>query len=248
MVKNMRQIFTIFCCLFCLCACDKHDPILPGTRTPIFSTDEISVTNTTIDNIPDMAHIIDNSDCNYTRDSDNVIWDGARRIFSGFPTNNTVAATVRPVCSGKYVYAGLSTGELVKLNPKTRQIIWIADIYRASNMTGGSSVLDIIAPVIPYEKSVYVGGLGDAFCRINAASGAKKWCLNIGVAVPFVIAGDYAFVVGTDNNLYSVSLADGVVLWRAPVKKQAAPTYDAPYIIVGTERFNVSDGKKVLDK
>lgn len=248
MVTDMRWILAIFMCVFALGGCDKHDPILPGARTPIFDTDTVRVQNKAIENIPESAHIVDNSDCPYTRDSNNVIWDGPRKVFSGFPTSNTVSATVQPVCGGKYVYAGLTTGELVKVNPKNRQIMWIADIYRASNMTGGASMVDIIAPVVLYGDSVYAGGLGDAFCRINATSGDKRWCLNIGVAHPFVIAGDYAFVVGTDNNLYAVSLSDGAVFWRASVTRPVAPAYTSGRITVGREAFAVADGKKILDK
>ena len=248
MVIVMRRILAILCCLFAVASCDKHDPILPGTRTPIFDTDRVIVQNKVIEQIPESAHNVDNSDCPYTRDSDNVVWDGTRKIFSGFPTNNTVSAPVHPVCSGKYVYVGLSTGELVKINPKNRQIMWIADIYRASNMTGGASMVDIIAPVVPYGDSVYVGGLADAFCRVNASTGAKKWCVNIGVASSFAIAGDYAFVVGTDSNLYAVSLRDGAVFWRTDVESQTGATYVNGHITVGREVFNASDGKKILDK
>ena len=248
MGKTMRLISFLLCCLFVLCSCDKHDPILPGVRTPIFDTDSIIIHNRTIEKTPESVHVHDNSDCSYTQDKNNVIWDGERKIFSGFPTNNTVSATVRPVCAGKYVYAGLSTGELVKINPKTRQIIWIADIYRPSNMTGGASMVDIIAPIIPYGNAVYAGGLGDAFCRINATSGAKKWCVNIGVSVPFIIADNFAFVVATDNNLYAISLVDGVAYWRTPVREQLAPTYAMGRVHVGAEVFDVSDGKKILDK
>ena len=244
----MRRIYAILCCLFVVAACDKHDPILPGVRTPIFDTDGVNVQNKTIEPAPESAYVFDNSNCSYTQDSNNVVWDGTRKIFSGFPTNNTVAANPRPVCSGKYVYAGLSTGELVKINPKNRQIMWIADIYRASNMTGGASMVDIIAPIVPHEKSVYAVGLGDAFCRVNATSGAKNWCVNIASTMPFVIVGGYAFVVSTDGNLYAVAVADGAVFWRSAVKNQVAPTYNAGRIIVGTETFNVRDGKKILDK
>lgn len=244
----MRRIFVIFCCVTVLSACDKHDPILPGVRTPVFDTDEISVQNKTITDIPETAYVVDNSDCSYTQDSNNVVWDGARKIFSGFPTNNTVSATPRPVCSGKYIYAGLTTGELVKLNPKNREIIWIADIYRTSNMTGGASVVDIVAPIVPYGDSVYAGGLGDAFCRVNATSGDKKWCVNIATANPFVIAGNYAFVVSTDNNLYSILLSDGSIFWRAPLEHAGTPEYTTGRVTIGQETFNVESGKKILDK
>lgn len=239
----MRKYFGLLIGVLLLSACDKHDPILPGTRTAIFDTIHVDVQNKTISDVPDAALVNDNSNCKYTQDSMNVIKDGDRRIFSGFPTKNTVAGNRTPVCSGKYLYAGLTTGELIKLNPKTRELIWVADIFRPTSLTGGSSMVDIVAPIVPYGSSVYVGGLGDAFCRVAATSGKKQWCLDIGVAMPFIIAGDYAFVLSTDNNLYSIRTSDGVVYWRTSVKNQHVPQYKNGVITVGSMRINASDGK-----
>lgn len=243
--NGMRKIFAIVCCVALVSACDKHDPILPGARTAIFDTSDVKVLNKTISDVPSGTVVVDNSACPYTQDSKNIIWDGERRIFSGFATDNSVATTQRPVCSGKYIYAGLTTGEVLKINPKTRQIAWIADVYRASNLTGGASMVDIVAPIVPVENAVYAGGLGDAFCRLNATSGDKKWCVEIGVATPFIIAGNYAFVVATDNNLYAISTSDGAIYWRSGVKSQAAPTYQDGKITVGKMVFDVTDGKNI---
>lgn len=242
----MRKIFIAVCSIAILVACDKHDPILPGARTAIFNTSRIDIKNQTITDIPESVFSLDNSNCRYTQDSSNVIWDGNRRIFSGFPTNNTVKTDMRPVCSGGYIYAGLTTGELVKVNPKNRQIAWIADIYRPSNLTGGASMVDIIVPPIPYKGAVYVGGLGDAFCRISAASGTRVWCLDIAVSVPFIIADNYAFVVGDDNNLYAIRLKDGAAIWRTPVAERMSPEYTDGVITVGNERIDVATGKIIL--
>ncbi len=242
----MRKTVAIICCMFAFCACDKHDPILPGVRTAIFDTSRIDVKKQTIADIPESAVLVDNTDCPYTQDTSNTIWDGTRKIFSGFPTNNTVANSMQPVCSGNYVYAGLSTGEVVKLNPRTRQIMWIADIYRPSNMTGGASMVDIVVPPLPHGNAVYAGGLGDAFCRISATSGAKVWCLDIAVSVPFIIAGNYAFVVADDNNLYAIQLKDGAAIWRTPVARRAPPQYADDVIAVGDERIDVATGKIIL--
>ena len=62
MVIVMRRILAILCCLFAVASCDKHDPILPGTRTPIFDTDRVIVQNKVIEQIPESAHNVDNSD------------------------------------------------------------------------------------------------------------------------------------------------------------------------------------------
>ncbi len=238
----MRKIALFACCLLALSACDKHDPILPGARNAIFDTKQVNVLSRDITDVPATAFVFDNSACQYSQDASNVIWDGERRVFSGFPTSNSVKSNQRPSCSGNYVYAGLTTGEVVKIAPKSRQIIWVADVYRASNLTGGAPMVDIIAPIIPRAQDVYAAGLGDAFCKLSAQTGAKKWCIDIGTAVPFVLAGNYAFVVATDDYLYAIETNTGDVYWRAPVAEQVAPTYSDGLITVGREYFDVTDG------
>ena len=229
--------------VFALCACEKHDPILPGVRAPIFATSNITLLNTEISDLPDVAYAMSDVDCPYTRDASNVVWNGTRKVFSGFATDNSVASDIKPVCAGKYVYVGLTTGELVKIEPKSRKIMWIADIYRASNLTGGASMLDIVAEPIVRDKYVYAGGLGEAFCKLNAVSGTTVWCTNISVATPFTIVGDVAFVSGADKQLYAVRLDDGAVYWTAPIGRVAAPIYSDGIVTVGKQKINARNGK-----
>lgn len=244
----MRKIILFALVLPLLIACDKHDPILPGVRTAIFSSASIDVKNREITDLPTSVVTIDNSKCPYTQDTSNVVWDGDRRIFSGFPTTNTVAGTPRPICSGKYIYAGLTTGEVIKVNPKTRQIAWIADVYRASNLTGGASMVDIVAPLVPVGKYVYAGGLGDAFCKLSASTGDKIWCLDMAVSLPFVITETYAFVVSADRKLYAVALSNGDVMWRTELSDVSVPVYENGVVTVAGQSYSATDGKKVLDK
>lgn len=239
----MRKFAFAVSCLALLASCSKHDPILPGDRTSIFDTHRVNVLNTQIDDLPDNIVASATAPCPYRQDSSNIIWDGERKIFSGFSTPNSVQSNQKPICDGKYVYAGLTTGELVKINPKTRVISWIADIYRPSNLTGGASVVDIVAPIVVRNDAVYVGGLGDAFCKIVANSGTKKWCADIGVGVPFIVTDTASFVVSTDGNLYAIRNSDGAAYWRTSVKKQVAPTYADGIITVGRERFDAKTGK-----
>lgn len=238
------KIIGLIACLATLSACDKHDPILPGVRTSVFDTSAIKMADTKIVSLPDTAFEMIDTDCPYTQDSSNVIWNGERKIFSGFPTSNSVKNDAKPVCSGKYLYAGLTTGELIKLNPNARQLVWIADIYRASNMTGGASVVDIVAPIVIRGANVYAGGLGDAFCKINTTTGTKHWCVELGTANPFIIAGDAIFVVGTNDKLYALRNNDGATYWVTELKKQSAPQYKNGIITVGREKFDAITGEK----
>lgn len=241
----MRRISAILLCMVGLAACDKHDPILPGTRTAIFDTGTVTVMNTEIADLSPVARVFDVAPCPYVQDASNVVWDGDKRIFSGFPVSNAVKNDAHPVCGGGFVYAGLTTGELVKINPKAHRAIWVADIYRDSYVTGGSSMLDIIAPITLDGGAIYVGGLGDAFCRINADNGGKKWCVNIGTALPYVIVDNAIFVVATDGNLYALRTTDGAVFWRTEIKRASAPEYADGVITVGREKINAKNGTKI---
>lgn len=241
----MRKIASTFCCILMLCGCAEHDPILPGKRTPVFDTQKITILNTSIQNLPDKLADEKIEDCPYTQDSSNVIRDGDRKIFSGFPTNNAVANNQKPVCKSGYVYAGLTTGEVVKIAPKSKKIMWIADVFRKSNLTGGASIVDIVSPLVVKDGYVYACGLGDAFCRINAVSGAKDWCIEISSAVPFILVNNVAFVTGTDNYLYAVNIKDGSVYWRCEIEKQVAPVYDNKVITVGKLKINAENGEVI---
>ena len=158
----MRKTPFLLCAFIALgvSACDKHDPILPGERSAIFEGSQIKMIDQPVPNLP--TELAENPavECPYKLDSSNTIWNGEKRIFSGFATNNSVAVEKPVLCRGEFVYAGLSTGELVKVNTRNRQIVWIADIFRQSNMTGGASVLDIIAPIQTSGNYVYAAGMG----------------------------------------------------------------------------------------
>ncbi len=243
----MKRTPVIILSFLALTACDKHDPILPGVRTPVFTNNNITYLNTNTPALSGTAYTMPNVDCPYTQDSSNTVWHGKRKIFSGFPTTNSVSSNQSPTCSGKYIYTGLTTGELVKINPSNKKIMWIADIYRPSNLTGGASVLDIVAPVIVRDKFVYAGGLGDAFCKINAASGTTTWCTNISTAAPFIIVDDVAFVPSGDKKLYAVRLTDGAIYWTHEIKTVTAPTYQNNIITVGNKKINAQSGQEILN-
>lgn len=240
----MKKIFAFLLCSVAVASCSKHDPILPGERADIFDSYEVNVKNK---KLPDLSAEITNvsgdEKCEYRQDAQNTIWAGDKKIWSGFSTNNAVKSKQAPVCDGKFIYTGLSTGEIVKINTNTKKTVWATDVFRANNLTGGASVVDIVARVGLNGKYVYAGGLGDAFCKLNASNGDKVWCLNISVPVDFIMVDDFVFVVGTDNNLYAINKQNGDVYWKTEIKKQVVPKYDGKNIIVGRQKINYKNGQ-----
>lgn len=241
----MRKIVAATSILAIVCACSKRDPILPGVRTAVFDENEIKILGGQIENLPAAAVQTNDDACPYRQDTSNVIWDGDTRVFSGFPTSNSVKSTQKPVCAGAYVIAGLTTGELVKVHAKTHQIAWMADIYRPSNMTGGASLVDIVAPIVIDGDAVYAGGLGDAFCRVNMNNGRTKWCAPISVSHAFIITKPAAFVLGTGGDLYAVRTTDGAIYWRTNIGKCTTFSYADGVITACKEKIDAANGEPI---
>jgi outer membrane protein assembly factor BamB len=200
--------------LFSLSACSKTDPILPGTRTPVFAEEKLKIEKGAPENIgADLAP----APCEYTIDGANQIWRGKARIFAGLATDAEIKTQKRVVCGpnagggGGSVYAGLSTGEVVKVNTATRELEWTADVFADRLPTGGNPFLDIVAAPVLNGGFVYAGGLGGAFCKINDKTGKKVWCLPISVSEITRSTENYNFVkttsgedfaIGTDGKAY----------------------------------------------
>ena len=242
----MRKYIPLLFCVLITSACDKHDPILPGVRTTIFDSGTAqNILNTSVPDLPDTAPTHQNSDCPYTLDNTNTIRDGDRKIFVGFPASNFIDVETHPVCDGGYVYAGLNTGNVVKIAPKSRNLVWMTDVYSESNMMGGAPTVDIVAPLIINGSWLYAGGMGDAFCKININNGNKKWCAPIGTRKPFIVLENVAYITGLDDALYAVRLSDGAIYWRSELKKQSTPKYDNKIIMVGKQRFDAATGDEL---
>lgn len=226
--------------------CSKRDPILPGIRHEIFDSNDIIVLNESLQLLSDAEkNIFGDADCNCHQDTTNTIWCDNKKIYSGFSGNTVVNSKQSPICVGDFVYTGLSNGSVVKINKHNKRLIWATDVYKENGFTGGSAVIDVIAHV-GYDKGfVYAGGLGDAFCKINANNGDKVWCVNISVPVDFIMVDEFLFVVGGDNNLYSINTKNGDVYWKSEIKKQIKPKYYENKIIIGNQQINYVDGSTI---
>jgi outer membrane protein assembly factor BamB len=242
----MKKISVFLLCAFAMASCSKRDPILPGVRNDIFDANDVVVQNRELPQLSDdMINISGDAICEYKQDASNTIWLDGKKVWAGFATNSAVKSNQSPICDGKFVYTGLSTGEIVKINTSTKKQIWATDVFRANNLTGGASMVDIVAHVGLDGKYVYAGGLGDAFCKLNANNGGKIWCVNISTGTDFIMVDDFIFVVGTDNNLYAINKQNGEVYWRVEVKKQIKPKYNKQVIIIGKQKIDSKDGSFV---
>ena len=240
----MKRYFVFLMLVFMGVGCAEHDPILPGTRVDIFGSSDMKIENTDVPQLSDnQKNISGNDKCDYRQDKDNNIWRGDKKIFSGFSTGTVVRSNQSPICENGFIYTGLTTGEVIKINASNRNLLWTADVFRTSNMTGGASVVDVVTHVGVDKDFVYAGGLGDAFCKLNKYSGEKIWCLDISVPVDFIMVDNFAFVVDGDGALYAINVNNGKIYWKTEKVPQVKPGYEKGVLSVGKLRINYVDGK-----
>ncbi|MDR2769846.1 MAG: hypothetical protein LBB08_00165 [Rickettsiales bacterium] len=193
--------------LVAMAACGKSDPILPGVREPVFKGHELAISGKK--HVSDLGDPITTEQCNCRIDEKNQIFCGKKRIFRGFATESVVSTPngKKPLCSGGFVYGGLSTGELVKVSP-SGYVEWAADIFSEFAPTGGAPFLDIVARPAAIGGFIYAGGLGDAFCKLRDKDGEKIWCLRISVQ-SIRINRNFIVVEAADGKVYAVSADNG---------------------------------------
>jgi len=196
--------------LLLIAACSKSDPILEGDRTPVFRAIGIQVTEV-FDG--DLGEPLIPAKCdNFRIDSNNQIWRGNTRIFAGIPTDSEIKADKQVACRARYVYAGLSTGELVKVNSENRDLAWVADIFMANHPTSNILFVDIIATPVVNGDFIFVGGLGKAFCKIRDRDGTKVWCVPISVRDIVKSTRNYNVILADNGTKYVVSREGRVYL------------------------------------
>ena len=118
-----------------------------------------------------------------------------------------------PAYADGLVVAGFGSGELAALRAETGGVVWTDSLASAR---GRTSLTDISAirglPVIA-DGRVYAIGLGGLLLALDLRSGRRLWEREIsGEDSPWV-AGDWLFVVSSDQRIAAIQRQDGRVAW-----------------------------------
>ncbi|MDR0319549.1 MAG: PQQ-like beta-propeller repeat protein [Rickettsiales bacterium] len=214
-------------------ACDKKDPILPGDRIPVFEAgaklkeSKVGV----LDLLPPTGSKAADSpargELDYIMSDENVLTRKAdgKIIFRGFPTATKAGPAAAPITSGGYIYAGLSTGEVIKINKATGEILWTIDLGSRSLITGGSQIADISAMRLD-GGNLFVSSIGGIFAKIDAAAGRAIWTAPIGTGHGIFISGRALAIIDLDGDLAVLDARDGALSARHKLKRKDFDTVE----------------------
>lgn len=129
------------------------------------------------------------------------------------PSDATVLGLPAPAFVDGIVVAGFSSGELTALRSNAGAVAWGDSI---ASPRGRNSLSDLSAvrgrPMIK-DGQVYAVGLGGLMVALDLRSGRRLWEREIASLESPWIAGDWIFVLTTDDQLVALARADAAVAW-----------------------------------
>jgi len=223
----MRKYFVLILpALFvAMAGCDKKDPILPGVRVPVFHNNlEMKESKATA------AELMGKEKGNRTKGEAEQLYEmsenniltrksDGRVILRGFPTATKAGPAAEPIVSGNFIYAGLSTGEVLKIRRANGEIIWTVDLGGRSLLTGGSLLSDISVMKLD-GNFLYVSGVGGTFGKLRSTTGEAVWVSGVGTMNEIFISGNLIAFVDLDGRLVMLDARDGSLVEARELSKR----------------------------
>jgi outer membrane protein assembly factor BamB len=150
------------------------------------------------------------------------------------------------------VVAGFSSGELNGYRYENGRQVWQDQLQRTSISTSVSSLSDIDADPVIDNGQVFAIGAGGRMVALDIVSGQRLWELNIaGIATPWV-AGDWVFVVTSDDKLMCIYRQNGHIRWINQLPRFVKPksqsgdvSYSGPVLAGGRLIVTASNGQVI---
>ncbi len=150
------------------------------------------------------------------------------------------------------VVAGFSSGELNAYRYENGRQVWQDTLQRTSIRTSVSSLTDVDADPVIDNGQVFAIGAGGRMVALDIVSGQRMWELNLsGISTPWV-AGDWVFVVTSEDKLMCIYRQNGHVRWisqlpqyEKPKSKKGDVDYSGPVLAGGRLILTASNGQVI---
>jgi outer membrane protein assembly factor BamB len=177
--------------------------------------------------------------------------DDGRRLWvhNGIPETASLLGSASPAVEGEVVVVAYSSGELYALTVETGRPLWSDSLASTRSVNAVSSLADIRGwPVIDRGR-VFAASHSGRMAAIDLRTGERAWEQELGSTHSLWVAGDYVYVLSTDNELICLTRNEGKVRWVRLLpsydnekKRQDPMTWAGP--VLGGDRLIVlsSDG------
>lgn len=162
-------------------------------------------------------------------DTGEILW-----TYEGIGEVASILGGGSPAVDDGLVIVPFSSGELVALTADTGQILW-SDSLTSIRRTDSVSTLSHIRgnPIIDRGR-VFAVSHGGVMASFDLKTGQRVWDRELGsIGNPWV-AGDYIFMLTTDDEIVCLSRNDGRIFWVRGLPRFEDPeNYESPIIWSG---------------
>jgi len=147
------------------------------------------------------------------------LWD-----HQGIGENAGILESTSAAVAGEFVIVPYTSGELFALRVQNGRPAWNDMLTSTGGVTALAELDDIAGrPVVDRDMVVAISHSG-LMTAIGLSSGDRDWTRDIGgIQTPWV-AGDYVYVLSTDQELICLTRKDGKIKWIHQMSRWEDPT------------------------
>jgi outer membrane protein assembly factor BamB len=157
-----------------------------------------------------------------------------------------------PAANSDIVVPSFSSGEITALRVENGSVAWSDNLSNVRNLGGGlESLSDIKALPVMANGLVIAMSVGGKLAALNEVSGMRVWQRDIGGSQTPWAAGEYLFVLSSENQLISLTLQNGGIIWikdlpryETPEKKKGSIRWSGP--VMANNRLYLAGSHGIL--
>jgi len=170
--------------------------------------------------------------------------------FLGIEETAGVLSAASPAISGNTVVVPFSSGEVMALNIKTGEPVWIDAVARAFRTLAVSGLADVSASPVISGGTVYATGVAGRTIAASLKTGERQWEQNLGSVHTPVASGNALFMVDLDDRMIAINRETGDPMWSTVLpridSKKKRRSWAGPILANGTLAAVSNDGYLAL--
>jgi outer membrane protein assembly factor BamB len=134
-------------------------------------------------------------------------------VHAGLPQTASLLGGASPAVGGEVVIAPFSSGELDALEVDNGRPLWSDNLASARNVDAVAALADIRGRPVIDRGRILAASHSGRMASIDLRGGERAWEQEVGSDHGLWVAGDYVYLLTTDQNLLCLTRDDGKVRW-----------------------------------
>jgi outer membrane protein assembly factor BamB len=182
-----------------------------------------------------------------SKDDGHQLWS-----YQATQTETTLLGSPAPAFDQGIVVAGFASGELAAVRADSGNVIWTDGLGLAEGEPGIVDFMAIRGEPVISNNQIFATGLGGVTIAADILTGRRVWERRVASENTPCVAGDWMFLISTDQEIGAINIADARISWAAtlprwenPDKKKDPITWFGP-VLAGARLIVVGTNKQAL--